>query len=94
MAAAAVLSITLVPALMVLFVRGKIIPEQRNPLNRLLIAVYRPVILLVLRAKALTIMSAMVILAVSLWPLTRLGTEFMPNLNEGTLLYMRCHQTI
>ena len=68
MAAAAMLSITLVPALMVLFVRGKIIPEQRNPLNRFLIAVYRPVIRLVLRAKALTIMMALAILAVSVWP--------------------------
>ena len=88
MAAAAMLSITLVPALMVLFVRGKIIPEQKNPLNRCLVAVYRPVIRLVLQAKALTIVIAMAILAVSIWPLTRLGTEFMPNLNEGTLLYM------
>ena len=88
MAAAAVLSITLVPALMVLFVRGKIIPEQKNPLNRFLIAVYRPVIRLVLRAKALTIIMALAILAVSVWPLSRLGTEFMPNLDEGTLLYM------
>jgi Cu(I)/Ag(I) efflux system membrane protein CusA/SilA len=88
MAAAAMLSITLVPALMVLFVRGKIIPEQKNPLNRFLVGIYRPVIRLVLQAKALTIVIAMAILAVSVWPLTRLGTEFMPNLNEGTLLYM------
>jgi Cu(I)/Ag(I) efflux system membrane protein CusA/SilA len=88
MAAAAVLSITLVPALMVVFVRGRIIPEHRNPLNRLLIAVYRPVIRLVLQAKTLTIVTALAVLAVSIWPFTRLGTEFMPNLNEGTLLYM------
>jgi Cu(I)/Ag(I) efflux system membrane protein CusA/SilA len=88
MAAAALLSITLVPALMVLFVRGRIIPEHRNPLNRFLIAIYRPVIRLVLRAKTLTIFIALAILAVSVWPATRLGTEFMPNLNEGTLLYM------
>jgi copper/silver efflux system protein len=88
MAAAAVLSITLVPALMVLFVRGKIIPEHRNPLNRFLIAIYRPVIRLVLQAKILTIAIALAVLAVSIWPMTRLGTEFMPNLNEGTLLYM------
>jgi Cu(I)/Ag(I) efflux system membrane protein CusA/SilA len=88
MAAAAVLSITLVPALMVLFVRGRIIPERRNPLNRFLIAVYRPVIHLVLQAKTLTILIAVAVLAISMWPMTRLGTEFMPNLNEGTLLYM------
>ena len=88
MAAAAILSITLVPALMVLFVRGRIIPEHRNPLNRFLIAIYRPVIRLVLQAKTLTIVIALAILAVSIWPMTRLGTEFMPNLNEGTLLYM------
>ena len=88
MAAAAVLSITLVPALMVLFVRGRIIPEHRNPLNRFLIAVYRPVIRLVLQAKTLTILIAVAVLVVSMWPAARLGTEFMPNLNEGTLLYM------
>jgi Cu(I)/Ag(I) efflux system membrane protein CusA/SilA len=88
MAASAVLSITLVPALMVLFVRGRIIPEHSNPLNRVLIAIYRPVIRLVLRAKTLTIALVLAIIALSVWPATRLGTEFMPNLNEGTLLYM------
>jgi len=88
MAAAALLSITLVPALMVLFVRGRIIPEHRNPLNRVLIGLYRPVIRIVLQAKTATITLALVVLAVSIWPMTRLGTEFMPNLNEGTLLYM------
>jgi copper/silver efflux system protein len=88
MAAAAMLSITLVPALMVLFVRGRIVPEHRNPINRVLIAIYRPVIRLVLQAKTLTIALALAILALSVWPAARLGTEFMPNLNEGTLLYM------
>lgn len=88
MAAAALLSVTLVPALMVLFVRGHIIGEHHNPLNRFLIALYRPIIRLVLRAKILTILMAAVVLAISIWPVTRLGTEFMPNLNEGTLLYM------
>ena len=88
MAASAVLSITLVPALMVVFVRGRIIPEHRNPLNRVLIATYRPVIRLVLQAKTLTIALALGIIALSVWPATRLGIEFMPNLNEGTLLYM------
>jgi copper/silver efflux system protein len=88
MAAAALLSVTLVPALMVLFVRGRIVPEHRNPLNRFLIAVYRPIIRLVLRAKMLTILMALALLGLSVWPMTRLGTEFMPNLNEGALLYM------
>jgi Cu(I)/Ag(I) efflux system membrane protein CusA/SilA len=88
MAAAAVLSITLVPALMVLFVRGRIIPERRNPVNRFLIWIYRPVISLVLRAKTLTIAIALALLAVTGFPATRIGSEFMPNLNEGTLFYM------
>lgn len=88
MAAAALLSVTLVPALMVIFVRGRIIPEHKNPLNRFLIRVYRPVIHAVLRAKLLTIGIALAVLAVTVWPARQLGTEFMPNLNEGTLFYM------
>jgi len=88
MASAALLSVTLVPALMVIFVRGRIIPERKNPINRALIAVYRPVIQGVLRAKALTVVLAVIVLAVSVWPVTKIGTEFMPTLNEGTLLYM------
>ncbi len=88
MAAAALLSVTLVPALMILFVRGRIMPEHKNPVNRLLIFIYRPVIQVALRFKAATILAAVAILAVSLWPAMRLGTEFMPNLNEGTLFYM------
>ena len=88
MAGAALLSITLVPALMVLFIRGRIIPEQRNPLNRLLIWLYRPLIAGVMRWKKLTILLALVVLAASYVPASRLGSEFMPTLNEGTLLYM------
>lgn len=88
MAAAAFLSVTLVPALMVLLIRGRIVPERKNPLNRLLIAVYRPVISLVLRARLLTIALALIALGVSWIPLQRLGTEFMPNLNEGTIQFM------
>jgi Cu(I)/Ag(I) efflux system membrane protein CusA/SilA len=88
MAAAALLSVTLVPALMVLFVRGRIIPEHKNPVNRFLIWLYRPVIRVALRFKAATILAAVAILAVSLWPAMKLGSEFMPNLNEGTLFYM------
>src|SRR5213078_1180545 len=88
MAAAALLSVTLVPALMVIFVRGRIIPEHKNPLNRFLIWIYRPVIRGVLRAKTLTILLALAALLVTWLPASRLGTEFMPNLNEGTLFYM------
>jgi Cu(I)/Ag(I) efflux system membrane protein CusA/SilA len=88
MAAAAILSVTLVPALMVLFVRGRIIPEHNNPINRFLIWIYRPLIRIVLKAKTLTILLALVVLAVSIWPARQLGTEFMPSLNEGTLMYM------
>ncbi len=88
MAAAAILSVTLVPALMVLFVRGRIVPEHKNPLNRFLISAYRPLIRIVLKAKTLTIALALVVLAVSVWPARQLGTEFMPSLNEGTLMYM------
>ena len=88
MAAAALLSITVVPALMIVFVRGRIVPEAKNPLNRLLIWIYRPVIRVVLKAKTLTIFVALMILAASVWPASKLGSEFMPTLNEGTLLYM------
>ena len=88
MAAAALLSVTLVPALMLLFVRGRILPERRNPVNRLLMWLYRPVIGLVLRARVFTIVTAIAILGASVWPATRLGSEFMPALDEGTLLYM------
>jgi len=88
MAAAALLSVTLVPALMVIFVRGRIVPERRNLINRFLIFIYRPVIKAVLRAKAPVILAAVAVLAATILPARQLGTEFMPNLNEGTLLYM------
>jgi Cu(I)/Ag(I) efflux system membrane protein CusA/SilA len=88
MAAAALLSITLVPALMVLFVRGTIISEERNPINRALIFIYRPVIHLVMRFKLLTILLAVAALGITMLPARQLGSEFMPALNEGALLYM------
>ena len=88
MAAAAFLSVTLVPALMVVFVRGRIIPEHRNPVIRVLIAVYRPIISAVLKAKSLTIIVAIAALVITIWPARQLGSEFMPVLNEGTLMYM------
>ncbi len=88
MAAAALLSILLVPALMTVFVRGRMMPEHKNPVNRFLMWVYRPVIRLALKFKTATILIALAVLGVSLWPASRLGSEFMPNLNEGTLFYM------
>ena len=88
LAAAALLSVTLVPVLMTLFVRGRIMPEQKNPVNRALIWVYKPVIDTVLRYRKATIAIAIVILGVSVYPITHVGSEFMPTLNEGTLLYM------
>ncbi len=88
MAGAALLSITLVPVLMLIFVRGKILPEHKNPVNRFLIRVYRPFIHTVLNRKKTTVAIATVVMVASLWPLSRLGSEFMPVLNEGSLLYM------
>ena len=88
MAGAALLSITLVPVLMMIFIRGKLMPEHKNPLNRFLIWAYRPIIAAVMRWKKATIVAALVVLGISIYPATRLGSEFMPTLNEGTLLYM------
>ena len=88
MAAAAGLSITLVPVLMGYFIRGHITPEHKNPVNRLLIVLYRPVIHLVLKVPRLLVVLTLVLIAVGLWPLDRIGSEFMPDLDEGDLLYM------
>ena len=88
LAGAALLSITLVPVLMKLFVRGRIMPENRNPLNRALITIYRPLIQTVLRWPKATVLLAVVILMISVFPFLRTGSEFMPTLNEGTLMYM------
>jgi len=88
MAGAALLSVTLVPVLMLLFIRGRILPEARNPVNRFLIRAYRPVIAWVMRRKELTLVLAAVSLGLTFIPASRLGSEFMPTLNEGTLFYM------
>ena len=88
MAGAAMLSVTLVPVLMMLFIRGKIMPEAKNPVNRFLIWIYRPIISGVMRWKKMTIVLALLALGVSIYPASQLGSEFMPTLNEGTLLYM------
>ncbi len=88
MASAAILSVTLVPVLMMLFIRGKIMPEAKNPVNRFLIWAYRPIIKGVMRWKKLTILIALIALGASYYPASKLGSEFMPTLNEGSLLYM------
>jgi Cu(I)/Ag(I) efflux system membrane protein CusA/SilA len=88
MAGAALLSITLVPVLMLLFIRGKIMPEAKNPVNRFLIWVYRPIIAGVMRWKKVTVLLALLTLGASYYPASQLGSEFMPTLNEGSLLYM------
>jgi Cu(I)/Ag(I) efflux system membrane protein CusA/SilA len=88
MAAAALLSVTLVPVLMLIFIRGRIRPEAENPVNRFLIRIYRPIIAGVMNWKKATIAVAAIVLAASIIPASRLGSEFMPTLNEGTLFYM------
>ncbi len=88
MAGAALLSITVVPALMVWLVRGKILPEERNPLNRAVLWIYRPVLAAALKHRFVVLALALLLLASSIYPLKQIGSEFMPPLNEGDLLYM------
>ena len=88
MAGAALLSVTLVPVLMMFFIRGRIMPEQKNPVNRFLIWAYRPIIQWVMRHKILTLVLALVSMAVTIIPARQIGSEFMPTLNEGSLFYM------
>src|SRR6201984_1090982 len=85
---ASILGIVLVPVLMAWLIRGKITPERQNPINRFLIWAYQPFVNLALRFRWLTLALALVILALTYIPFSRLGKEFMPPLNEGTLLYM------
>ena len=88
MLGSALLAITIVPVLTGLLIRGNIRPEQRNPVNRFLVWVYNPIIRLVLKAKVIVILLAAVVLAVTWFPMSRTGSEFMPPLKEGDLLYM------
>jgi len=88
MMGAALLAVTIVPVLMGYMIRGKIRPEHKNPINRFLIWIYRPVIHLALKAKNIVVILSVVILAVSYIPWKGMGSEFMPPLNEGDLLYM------
>jgi Cu(I)/Ag(I) efflux system membrane protein CusA/SilA len=84
----ALLSVTLVPVLMVFLIRGRITPEARNPINRVLIALYRPVVDWVLRARWLVLGLSLILLALTIIPVLNLGSEFMPPLNEGDILFM------
>ncbi|WP_024461518.1 efflux RND transporter permease subunit [Marinimicrobium sp. LS-A18] len=88
MAAAAGLAITLVPVLLGYCVRGRILPERKNPINRVLIAGYQPLLRGVLRFPKTTLLIALAIMVIGLWPAQKLGTEFMPTLDEGDLMYM------
>jgi len=88
MAAAAGLSVTLIPVLMTFFIRGHIRPEHQNPINRGLIKVYKPLLLAVLHHPKKTLLLAIMTVLLTLWPLSKLGSEFMPPLDEGDLLYM------
>jgi Cu(I)/Ag(I) efflux system membrane protein CusA/SilA len=85
---AALLGVTLVPVLMTLFIRGRITPEHRNPINRFLIWAYRPVVHLVLRFRWLTLVTAVLLMVATIYPFRKLGHEFMPPLNEGDMLFM------
>ena len=88
MASSSILAITIIPMLMYYFVRGRMLSEKRHPISRFFIWIYKPIIRLVLRFPVPTILLALAIAAVSVWPYTKLGSEFMPPLNEGDLLYM------
>nr|MDQ2972825.1 CusA/CzcA family heavy metal efflux RND transporter [Pseudomonadota bacterium] len=88
MAAAALLSITLVPVLMGYFIRGRVTPEHANPVNRLLTWLYRPLVNGVVRKPWLVILASVFVMAISVWPAMKLGSEFIPPLDEGDLLYM------
>ena len=88
MAAAAGLSVTLIPVLMTMFIRGHIRPEHDNPLNRWLIAIYKPLLSKVLHFPKTTLSVVLIIVLITLYPLGKLGSEFMPPLDEGDLLYM------
>jgi Cu(I)/Ag(I) efflux system membrane protein CusA/SilA len=88
MAASAILSISLVPVLMGYFIRGKVRAEHENPLNRMVVAIYRPAINVVLAFPKMTMVAAVIVTAIGFWPATKIGSEFIPPLDEGDLMYM------
>ncbi|KZY97147.1 cation transporter [Oleibacter sp. HI0075] len=88
MAASAALAVTVVPVLMGYFIRGKVIAERKNPVNRLLIAGYMPLLKTVLRFPKTTLLMALLLFLVGIWPVNKIGSEFIPDLDEGDLMYM------
>jgi Cu(I)/Ag(I) efflux system membrane protein CusA/SilA len=88
MAASAALAVTVIPVLMGYFIRGKVTPEGKNPINRLLIAGYKPLLKGILKYPKTAVVGALVILAVGVWPIDKIGSEFIPDLDEGDLMYM------
>ncbi len=88
MAAAALLAITLVPVLMGYLVRGKILPEHKNPINRFLISIYKPVLDVVLSFPKTTALASIMVIGVGFWPVDKIGNEFIPPLDEGDLMFM------
>ncbi|MRX27529.1 efflux RND transporter permease subunit [Kangiella sp. HZ709] len=88
MAASAALAITLVPVLMGYFIRGKVLPEHKNPINKALTGIYMPALKLVLNHPKKTLVMAVLVLVVGLWPVNKIGSEFIPPLDEGDLMYM------
>ncbi|MBT3428473.1 MAG: efflux RND transporter permease subunit [Gammaproteobacteria bacterium] len=88
MAAAAILAITLVPVLMGYCIRGRVLPEDRNPLNRFFMFIYRPAINVVLGFPKITLLAALLITIIGFWPVSKIGSEFIPPLDEGDLMYM------
>ena len=88
MAAAAILAITLVPVLMGYFIRGRVLPENRNPLSRFFVFIYRPAINVVLSFPKITLLVALLITLIGFWPVSKISSEFIPPLDEGDLMYM------
>jgi Cu(I)/Ag(I) efflux system membrane protein CusA/SilA len=88
MAASAALAITLIPVLMGYFIRGKVLPEHKNPINRMLTAGYMPILTGVLKYPKMVLLSSLIVLGIGFWPLDKIGSEFIPPLDEGDLMYM------
>ena len=88
MAASAALAVTLVPVLMGYFIRGKVLSERKNPVNRALISIYKPALSKVLEFPTTTLVLALLVLIAGFWPVTKIGSEFIPPLDEGDLMYM------
>jgi copper/silver efflux system protein len=88
MAASAILAITLVPVLMGYFVRGRVLPERKNPINRLITAIYLPILKIVLKFPIITVITVIIIAVIGLMPINKIGSEFIPPLDEGDLMYM------